>query len=122
MRKLKLHVYCDNCSFRTSPEGVAYRDQLLAMADALMAVAKAPPPVPPSDVASGPAPAESSGSGFVLLQLLDVLLPELTKMGRQLEPRAAGGTTFWMPQMRAAFDQPPVRQRGGQRHIGRKRS
>jgi hypothetical protein len=57
------------------------------MGNALLTLAKAP---------AGPAtPAQQQqqgvGPGFVLLQLLDVLLPELAKMGKELEPRAAGG-------------------------------
>jgi hypothetical protein len=83
-----------------------------------MAVAKAPPPPPhaasPANVtqqqqqqALGPPASAVVGSstaaaaakagqgpgvgpGFVLLQLLDVLLPELAKMGKELEPHNTG--------------------------------
>lgn len=110
------HIPVPAVPCRHSPEGLAYWQQLLAMADALMAVAKAPaaaaatpttpPPanitqlqqqVPGPAIGSAAAAAAglagqgaAAGPGCVLLQLLDVLLPELAKMGQELTPHTAG--------------------------------
>jgi hypothetical protein len=79
-------------SCRHSPEGVAYREQLTALANALVTVAKAPAGLATSMLAGQQQQQQQQGvgPGFLLLQLLDVLLPELAKMGKELEPRAAG--------------------------------
>jgi hypothetical protein len=65
------------------------------MANALVTVAKVPAG-PATYLQAGQQQQQQQqqqqgvGPGFVLLQLVDVLLPELAKMGKELEPRAAG--------------------------------
>jgi hypothetical protein len=60
------------------------------MVNALVTVAKAPAGPATYLQAGQQQQQQGVGPGFVLLQLLDVLLPELAKMGKELEPRAAG--------------------------------
>ncbi|KAF8072467.1 hypothetical protein HT031_000126 [Scenedesmus sp. PABB004] len=67
---------------KRSPAGVAYRDQLLGLAGAAVALAKSAP--------AGGTEAGAGASTAVLLLLIDVLLPELQKMGGRLEPGAGG--------------------------------
>lgn len=70
---------------------MAYRDQLLGIADALVATAKAANNTPSSSAAAaaaGNVGSGGAGSHSVPLRLLDVLLQELQKMGRVLEPKS----------------------------------